>query len=62
VIKRRHRDAETEWLVTAMPVRWGHRDGAMRFDTRREAERAAATIKLSGDWSIDPAGAPPIAT
>jgi hypothetical protein len=45
-----------------MPVRWGHRDGAMRFDTRREAERAAATIKLSGDWSIDPAGAPPIAT
>jgi hypothetical protein len=60
VIKRQQRDAAFEWLVTVMPVGWGVLDQAMRFETRREAERAASTIKLSGDWSIDPAGAPPI--
>jgi hypothetical protein len=58
VIKRQKRDAATAWLVT-MPERWGERDHAMRFETRREAQRTAAAIKLSGDWSIEPTGASP---
>jgi hypothetical protein len=55
VIKRQQHDAANVWLVTLMPESWGERDLAMRFETRREAHRAAITIKLSGDWSIDPA-------
>lgn len=28
----------------------------MRFSSRGEARRAAATLKVSGDWSIEPVG------
>jgi hypothetical protein len=59
VIKRQLHDAATVWLV-AMPESWGERDHAMRFETRREAQRAASAIKLSGDWSIEPTGSPPL--
>jgi hypothetical protein len=44
------------WLVSVEPQSWGERDRAMRFETRQEARRAAVEIKLSGDWSIEPAG------
>jgi hypothetical protein len=57
VIKRQ-RDNATEWLLSGGPERWGAREHAMLFETRREAQRAAVTIKLSGDWSIDPGFAP----
>jgi hypothetical protein len=53
VIKRQH-DNATEGLLSRAPEGWGARDHAMLFETRREAQRAAVTIKLSGDWSIDP--------
>jgi hypothetical protein len=47
------RDAgNPEWLASIEPERWGERDRAMRFQTRHEARRAAAEIKLTGDWSI----------
>lgn len=49
----RRRGAITMWLVSLLPQRWGERDHAMRFQTRGEARRAAASIKLSGDWSIE---------
>jgi hypothetical protein len=58
VIKRQ-RGHTTEWLSSRAPEDWGVRDGAMLFETRREAQRAAVVIKLSGDWSIDPGFAPP---
>jgi hypothetical protein len=57
VIKRQRHTA-TEWLLSRVPEHWGAREHAMLFDTRREAQRAALTIKLSGDWSIDPGFAP----
>ena len=57
VIKRQ-RDKATEWLLSRTPERWGAREHATLFETRREAQRAAVTIKLSGDWSIDPDFAP----
>jgi hypothetical protein len=58
VIKRQ-RDKATEWLLSRAPECWGEREHATLFETRREAQRAAITIKLSGDWSIDPDFAPP---
>lgn len=60
VIKRQRGDT-TEWLLSRAPEDWGVRDGAMLFETRREAQRAAVGIKLSGDWSIDPGFVPPLA-
>jgi hypothetical protein len=44
-------------LVSVEPELWGDRDRAMRFETRHQARRAAVEIKLSGDWSIEAAGA-----
>jgi hypothetical protein len=57
VIKRQQRD-NAEWLVSVTPESWGERDHAMRFETRRLAHRAAITINLSGDWSVDPGALP----
>jgi hypothetical protein len=58
VLKRQH-DREIKWLVSVEPQHWGDRDHALRFGTRQEARRAAARIRLSGDWSIEVAAAPP---
>jgi hypothetical protein len=57
VIKRR-RDNATEWPLSRDSEQWGAREQATLFETRREAQRAAVTIKLSGDWSVDPDFAP----
>jgi hypothetical protein len=59
VIKRQQHDA-TAWLVSLVPESWGELDHAMRFETRREAHLAANSSKVSGGWSIDPTGIPPI--
>jgi hypothetical protein len=56
-ILKRQQDREIMWLVSAEPQLWGERDRAIRFETRAEARRAAMLIRLSGDWSIDAAGA-----
>jgi hypothetical protein len=58
-VLKRQLGSGTAWLASVEPERWGERDHAMRFDTRQEARRAAVQIKLSGDWSIDAAGAAP---
>ena len=50
VIARRHEQG-AEWLASIAPQNWGDRDQAVTFLTLNEARRAAATIKLSGDWS-----------
>jgi hypothetical protein len=47
------------WLLSIVPQRWGDRDQAMRFATRGDARRAAVVLKLSGDWSIEPASVLP---
>ena len=47
---------ETTWLASTNPPRWGERDRAVRFDTRRDARRVATVLKVSGDWSIENAG------
>jgi hypothetical protein len=55
VIVQRSQQGKKEtvtWLVTVVPQRWAEREQAMRFDTRKEARRAAVSIKLSGDSSI----------
>jgi hypothetical protein len=57
VIKRQQ-DKATLWLASTRPERWGSLSHAVRFDTRGEARRAAATIGISGDWSIDVAVEP----
>jgi hypothetical protein len=49
------RDNVTMYLLTMVPVRWGERERAMRFQTKGEARRCAATIKIAGAWSIEPA-------
>ena len=49
------RDNATMYLLTMVPVRWGERDRAMRFRTKGDARRCAATIKIAGAWSIEPA-------
>jgi hypothetical protein len=56
----RQRSANTMWLVDATPLQWGKRERAMQFNTRRDARRAADAIKVSGDWSIEPAFPPPL--
>jgi hypothetical protein len=60
VIKRQVNDNSSVWLAKLMPESWGEHDQAMRFETRREAQRTAAAIKVSGNWSIEPTGAPPL--
>jgi hypothetical protein len=50
----RRRGTVTMWLRSIVPQRWGDRDQAMRFTSLGEARRAAAVLKLSGDWSIEP--------
>jgi hypothetical protein len=57
VITRRHERA-AEWLASTAPQNWGEREQAMTFLTLNEARRAAATIKLSGDWSVEVAVTP----
>jgi hypothetical protein len=52
VIARRH-EGVAEWLASTAPQSWGERGRAMTFLTMNEARRAAATLKLSGDWSIE---------
>jgi len=42
------------WLTSLVPVRWGERDGAIKFESKGEARRAAASIKLAGAWLIEP--------
>jgi hypothetical protein len=59
VIKRQVNDNSSVWLAKLVPESWGEHDQAMRFDTRREAQRTAISIKVSGDWSIEPTGAAP---
>jgi hypothetical protein len=54
----RRRGSVTMWLTTIVPQRWGDEDRAMRFSSRADARRAAIVLKLSGDWSIEPAGEP----
>jgi len=54
VIKRQ-RNKTALWLASTDPERWDGIDQAVRFDTRGEARRAAETIGVSGDWSINPA-------
>jgi hypothetical protein len=58
VLKRQDAGNYT-WLLSIEPQRWGDRDHASRFETRHEARRAAVKIKLTGDWSIEAAGAAP---
>jgi hypothetical protein len=51
IARRRERGAE--WLASTAPQNWGEREQAMTFLTMNEARRAAVTLKLSGDWSIE---------
>jgi hypothetical protein len=55
-LERRTGSAEpvVMWLTSSAPVRWGERDGALKFESKAEARRAAASIKLAGDWFIEP--------
>jgi hypothetical protein len=55
-VLKRQDDDKPMWLLSVEPQGWGGRDHAMRFGTREEARRAAAEIKLSGDWLIHVAG------
>ena len=41
------------WLTSTLPVRWGDKAVAMQFQSRGEARRAAAAMKLHGDWSVE---------
>jgi len=52
VIKLQQND-ETLWLQSTRPERWSSLDQAIRFTTRNEARRAATTVGVSGDWSIE---------
>jgi hypothetical protein len=52
IIARRH-ERGAEWLTSTAPQNWGEREKAMTFLTMNEARRAAVTLKLSGDWSIE---------
>jgi hypothetical protein len=56
-VLQRQDAGQRSWLISVEPQRWGERDRATRFETRQEARRAAIEIKLSGDWSIEAAGA-----
>jgi hypothetical protein len=57
-IIKRQQSTGAVWLVSVTPQNWGERDQAMKFDTRNDAQRAARTIKIAGDWSIDVAPQP----
>ena len=50
---------ETLWLKSTRPELWGSLDQAMRFMTRNEARRAATSVGVSGDWSIEASLEPP---
>jgi|HubBroStandDraft_6_1064221.scaffolds.fasta_scaffold1487989_1 hypothetical protein len=60
IIRRQGADMPVVWLATVSPEPWGERQSAMRFETRGEARRASDAIKLSSDWSIQPALPPPL--
>jgi hypothetical protein len=60
IVRREGVNRAQLWLVAAVPEQWGKREHAMRFETRGEARRASDAIKLSGDWSIEPALPPPL--
>jgi hypothetical protein len=55
----RRRGSVIMWLASIVPQLWGDKYQAMRFSSPDEARRAAVVLKLSGDWTIEPAGAPP---
>jgi hypothetical protein len=57
----REQNGAIAWLISESPERWSaDRDRAMRFGSRWEARRAAITLGIRGDWSIQAAGnAPP---
>jgi len=42
------------WLTSLTPIRWGGRERAMKFESKGDARRTAAGIKLAGAWSIEP--------
>jgi hypothetical protein len=50
---RLQQDNETLWLESTRPERWGSLGQAIRFMTRNESRRAASTVGVSGDWSIE---------
>jgi hypothetical protein len=58
LIKLERRSSAAEpvvmWLTSLTPPRWGERQRAIKFETKGEARRAAASIKLAGGWSIEP--------
>jgi hypothetical protein len=56
-VLKRQDGGNSTWLISIEPQLWDERDRAMRFETRQEARRVAVEIKLSGDWSIEAAGA-----
>jgi hypothetical protein len=58
VIKRQQGKAAF-WLASTDPESWGERDHARKFETRNDARRAAMTVGVSGDWSIEVAVGPP---
>jgi len=43
---------EATWLISSNPEQWGAQDRAIRYDTRGDARRIAASIGVTGDWSI----------
>jgi hypothetical protein len=60
VIKRQQ-GKEAFWLASTAPESWGERDRARKFETRNDARRAAMTVGVSGDWSIEASvGSPPL--
>jgi hypothetical protein len=52
---RQTADARTAriWLTTLVPIRWGDRERAMKFHTKGEGRRAAASIKIAGPWFVE---------
>jgi hypothetical protein len=55
--RRARREAEPVimWLLATSIVKWGDQAKAMRFATKGDARRAAASIKLAGVWSVEEA-------
>jgi hypothetical protein len=48
------RNIVTMYLLTPVPLRWGDRDRARRFQTKGEARHCAAGLKITGAWTIEP--------
>jgi hypothetical protein len=41
------------WLTSEIPLRWGERVRALRYQTKGAARRFAGTIHVSGAWSVE---------